>query len=507
MVKLNNRVDNSFTLFSKIGSFWSSNLTEEAKRQSRKMCYTPAADDRVETLFAHKDWLGFNQQTVYNFTWYIHPNDVTVIGPDLEQRITARVGTEDRNYRLVLKPSNWKLGTEGYIPLYNVDDSELFTIGDDLLLIPDSTAGDIVITDDSVWTTRYVVKTRDFTPLALQTTDGDLLFPPQAYEVRQGFVIFNQHPLEITDKAFTVVKGTRYTPHPLAYTVGADHRCKDVSWVVEYLRNNQSPAIFEKALNQLVGAHVIPVDSTLLKKHTTPDGVYYYFDTHNVFVDYLHEELEELQFYQKGFIVGDLVKIFCEALQGDGWFRNVTLPLPLDNLVPVKGLQITRDRLPLELLKVDTGLNYLALPVTQVSDTYKSENQVLKYHSWIKQHSSNALPTVPNLLTPEYESTVDFLLNHVLKNRVLFIKLNTHRLGESLHTQVLSFLHENKPLGVIVITENAYESTPPSIPPPPSTIVTITVTATGGIAFISTVETASIQVITIIYAEAFDSTY
>jgi hypothetical protein len=137
--------------------------------------------------------------------------------------------------------------------------------------------------------------------------------------------------------------GVGYSPHE--------------SMVVRFLRHQQTPAAFERALAAAGGLALLTTGQKLLSVRVENNHTHYLFEQETVHVDYPHTPLPAGRFYPAGTVFGQGVKLYYSDGTAKAWWRQVDWRggLCLDPLLNQPGLVLLDRIVPAYAAGQDDG--------------------------------------------------------------------------------------------------------------------------------------------------------
>jgi len=341
---MNNRFLNKYKMFSRIGSFWYQQLTEDSKNQSRSMVYASDWNRGEAWLEKTQNWLlGASKLTDEYTSFSIKGSDIIVLGPDINERIVNTLGTPYGKFKIITKPTPPTLNAKDHIQLVTESFGDIVTEGNDYVLVPVQDDPDIVVDFEDTLIKYAVRKPNNQNPKVLITAGRTLVLGID-YELSDSFMVFREHPKELFKSDIVHVKVSETSMRsPMCFPMKVDVT-GDVSYIARYLRQRQDSKSFELAIAQAAGMVILPKASVLLDIRATGQVTRYIFEDFTVDVPYYHIPLVKGRLYEAGRIVGDTVKIYAPT-GGDRWYRNLDWQdgLSLDGLIPFKGLSVRNE--------------------------------------------------------------------------------------------------------------------------------------------------------------------
>lgn len=143
----------------------------------------------------------------------------------------------------------------------------------------------------------------------------------------QKWLLFRRNPAEFAPEGRLLVSAGRRLGQPSwwSYLLQVEVSDTALPHVIDYVRNHQTPAQFERALAAVAGLTLLPAKGELRHISTNGSRTTYLFDRFTLKVGYKHTLLEVGKTYPKHFIVGDGVKVHQANPNkpGTDWWKAV----------------------------------------------------------------------------------------------------------------------------------------------------------------------------------------
>jgi len=453
--RLDPRLDNKPRLFAKIGSFWYRNTQETTRQQARTMVHMPdwmrAQGDieEVENLLLSKPRL-IHENLVVHF----RQNDVVQVGADLNERLKTRFGSDVGSYVVIRRPDEYT-GNDGWAALMTEDDPpyQIQTESCQYLLFPfpgtESDYTDVVTLDE--YSPRWMIPIPEgMFPICIAGTTRDLV-QSLDFEVYNGYILLDASP-EILGDALYIRAAEVVQTSVLHYPLKVNSR-GPVNYVANYYRNSQSAVSFQLAIAQAAGLTILPESGICVAAYTSCQITRYIFENFFVEVNYPHTALTVGNWYEKDFIIGDVVKIYTKGDSNLYWYRQLDwgAGLSLDTLCPFTGI-VVPDR-PCRAfaqgetddvhVRIDFGLEDTTNEDVFWAHIKASEIKTGKY--------LNAVVALADTDDVAFINPLDIWFKYLLSLRGLIIVLRTSTLGAEKRDAILNFIDREKPIGCIPI--------------------------------------------------------
>ena len=181
-------------------------------------------------------------------------------------------------------------------------------------------------------------------PFCIQAAARKLVVGIDFFVVKDQFLLFRVDPRILFDgSSYLIVTGRQARRSLLEYPLGV-HVKGRIQPVVNYCRNNQTPAALQAALVEIAGIASLPSTQKLLAINVVDaTETIYTFSTDVIRVTYAHPLLTVGQTYQAGYIIGGAIQVVAGSGHSTtDWWREVDWQggISLDPLMAFKGLRL-----------------------------------------------------------------------------------------------------------------------------------------------------------------------
>lgn len=268
----------------------------------------------------------------------------------------------------------------------------------------------------------------------IKTSKGDTYIRGAGIDSGYGYIVFNKDPRAIfTDLRIFVKAAVQRVPNILCYSLSIQDVYGDVSQIVNYYRNNQSPMQFYKAAAQAAGLQVVRKTDTIQDiievKNRKYEGVSYITqggDRYDAW--YPHTRLNIGQVVVEGQVIGQ---------------ENFNITMPGQEVDPsIDGVYLGHNT-PVP------GLFVPAEEITIYQDgVFKPEyigQGLMHYHAYLEKISPAEQGD-----QPAQQPGVQHFRNVIAPGRTLIVYINP-LLGSDICNRLKSFINVNSPLGSVVV--------------------------------------------------------
>lgn len=263
-----------------------------------------------------------------------------------------------------------------------------------------------------------------------------------------GCIQFNKDPRVLfPSMRLHVRSGVQRVPNILCFSLGLQHVYGDVSFIVDYCRNNQSPYQFYRATAQAAGLSVIKEECVVTKVLPQQIGASYMVSTGDRYdAWYPHTQLNVGDQLERGDIIGEDIIRMILPTDDDSALDDLT-GASLGTSCPVGNIVVQND----DAVIYDD--NDLFKPQYQAS-----QETLDKYHAYIEYVTPATNPDAPEGRT---QNALHHFRNVVAKNRCIIVVLAQDLPGDlspeeaqvilDINKKAFSFIRVNAPMGSIVL--------------------------------------------------------
>lgn len=453
---LDPRLDNKPKLFSRVGTLWYRNTQEETRQQARTMAHFVdwmQAQGQIQEL--ERQMQSAPVLIRENMVLHFRKNDVVQLGPDLNERLSVKFSTDSSAYVVLRRPDAYNFD-DGWATLLTEIDSpphQIKTEGCDFLLFPfpgtTSNWEDVVTLDE--YSPRWLIPIpMGVKPICIAGVTRDLV-QSLDFEVYNGYIVLDSSPEVLGNSLF--IRAAEVTQesimhYPLAVSVDGP-----VNYVANYYRNSQSAISFQLAIAQAAGLTILPEAGICLSIFSSCQTTRYIFENFFVEVNYPHTALAIGTWYEKNFIVGDIVNVYAKGDTSPSWYRQLdwSAGLNLDNLCPFTGI-VVPDR-PCRAyaqgaeddvhVRINFGLEDTTNEEAFWAHIKASELKTGKY--------LNAVVDLADVNDVKFVNPLEIWFDYLLALKGLVITVKLSALGAEKRDKILSFIDREKPIGCIPV--------------------------------------------------------
>ena len=267
-----------------------------------------------------------------------------------------------------------------------------------------------------------------------KTSSGDVYTRGAGIDSGYGYIVFDKDPRAIfTDLKLFVKSAVQRIPNVLCYSLGVQDVYGDVSQIVKYYRNNQSPMQFYKAAAQAAGMQVIRKTDIIReviqvenRKYSGTSYITQGGDRYDAW--YPHVQLNIGQTVAEGQVIGQ---------------ENFNITMPNQELdSSIDGIYLGHN----------TPVPGLFVPTTEITiyqdGVFKPEyigDDLENYHAYLEKIS----PAEQGDQQAQ-QPGVQHFRNVVAPGRTLIVYINT-QLGYDICNRLKRFINVNSPLGSVVV--------------------------------------------------------
>ena len=325
-------------------------------------------------------------------------------------------------------------------------------------------------------------------PFCIQSVGRKLLAGIDFFVLKDLFLVFRVDPrLIFQSNGYLIVTGRQTRRSLLEYPLGI-HVKGQIKPVIDYCRNNQTPAALQAALVEIAGLACLPSDQTLVGINTYgASDTTYIFNQSVLRANYPHTLLTVGQAYPKGYVIGNAIQIFS-GNSADDWWRAVDWRggISLDPLMATKGLHLVDDlvwayaagvdsngkvhvRFPLaadfwdeqsywdEVAVKETEQGYYLNSVVGLAVTAGHEddfaNLVAEYQTLNARQAAEGLaqlsPNTSNLVDKQLVNPLDTFFKAILGSRAMVITVDLSMISRA--GDVFNFIARQAPFGAAVV--------------------------------------------------------
>ena len=329
----------------------------------------------------------------------------------------------------------------------------------ELIQLPKSINGDIAkVKLESGYCFAFRVSIpEDIIIRTIQLSNGDLLINGLNFKSEYGYIIIRDNPIALFDNMSIFALGyAQLQRNILCYPLSLQDVYGDVSFVVDYYKNNQSLIAFKKALMQAIGAPIVLYTSSIIDKSQFKDGcVYTTYDKNVYVVPHKHNQYNVGDTLNKGQVLGadDFIKVYLP-----------TDIIPSDiRAVNIQNMSITGSK-DLYVHNIESTLYSADIFQPQNFVNGEGSQYYIDYVNNIGslQKSTSAIPDKMNC--------IDFLRNVVANNRCIILDIDKEKIPYDIAIKLKSFIIDHAPIGVVIAEALKAGEVPPIIITTPTSI-------------------------------------
>lgn len=170
----------------------------------------------------------------------------------------------------------------------------------------------------------FVLPVGSVIPFSIEAVTGKLAIGVDFFVVQNQFIFFRQDPrILFPSRIYSVSSGRLVKPTTAVSFLAKIPIWENTNYVVNYLRNKQTPKTFQMALAVAGELQILRKAQKLLAAVQTIWGTIYTFENETLRVKYDHTPLVPGNQYPADYIVGDGVRVVSQTTGQQGWWRSV----------------------------------------------------------------------------------------------------------------------------------------------------------------------------------------
>lgn len=439
--------DEKANTLSRCGSFYYQTLVDDSKEEAEFMSHltwqTKVFDQiqRIQTLISGKSYY-IDFYKVFKFK----DSDIDWNGvkESLQFRNLAPSVIAKKNYQPASKalkinnPDYFDQAFPGRPAVLSVSDVFLAETDKDMvvadnkenaILFPGGGDNADLNNFDLYWTLKI---NKNILISSIKKDDGSLLLMNQDFISQYGYVTFFENPIKLFPKMqFFAESFIVRVPNLYNYMLQLSNVYGDVTNVIAYYRNKQTPNAFYYAAAQAAGFAVVNKNCKILFSTPLYNGCSYFTTAGRFDAPYLHKELQSNTEVSAGTVIGgkDLF-VMCGP---DDTIPNSIDRISLDGAIPINGLYA-----PNADITFDADYNYTPL---YLGDT-AALNAFKQYNKQMPEVEKPIADTV---------NGIQYFRQTACKGKTIVVCINESFIEKDMRLRLLEFIDRERPAGSVVV--------------------------------------------------------
>lgn len=450
------RARNRHSILGGIGSYWGEHVHPDSAGLLRDLVHMPDAlgdladfTDEIRLAFG-----GAREMTKENFILTFDPDTVVEFGADQQARILeayydAEVGAVLAVYR---KPVDYEI-LQGFAPMGTEIDGYILTSENCEYLVWPIASTETTTNDPTILQNAWEVAI----PYGLYPetimVEGQILTTGIDFKTFPGTIQFQENPHSMfPTRKIHVLQARRQLTNPMNHALNVEEFSGAAEPVSRFFREVTNGPSLQAAVAEMSGMITLPSSGILLDFRQECGTTRYMFDWGVVTVPYSHTTLTVGDWYEKGLIVGDLIRVHSPA-KNPGWYSAVDwgeTGLSFDRLCPIRGISAPNSSV--KFWAYDETAGNLHVRAQLQGDQAKQD----KYWAFVRAGeiaSGRYLNDVLGLAAVDDSvqlNPIEFLFRNFLADRLFVVELRTKEIEGPIHQRALSFLTEHRIIGSLL---------------------------------------------------------
>jgi len=450
------RARNRHSVLGGIGSYWGEHIHPDNTGLLRDLVHMPdalgdVADfvDEIRLAFG-----GASEMTKENFLLPFDPDTVVEFGADQQARILetyydAGVGAVLAVYR---RPMDYEI-LKGFAPMGTEIDGYILSSENCEYLVWPLASSEVTTSDPTILQNAWEVAIPYGIYPETILVEGQILTSGIDFKTFPGVIQFQENPHSMFPKRrIHVMQARRQLTNPMNHALNVEEFSGSAEPVSRFFREITNGPSLQAAVAAVSGMKTLPKSGILLDFRESCGSTRYMFDWGVLTVPYSHETLTVGDWYEKGLIVGDLIRVHAPS-KNAGWYTAVDwgdVGLSFDRLCPIKGISAPNSSV--KFWAYDETDGKLHVKAQLQGDQAKQD----KYWAFVKAGEIASGRYLNDILgfsmvgDSAQMNPIEFFFRSFLAERLFVVELRTRDIEGPMHQRALSFLTENRIVGSLL---------------------------------------------------------
>lgn len=450
------RARNRHSVLGGIGSYWGEHIHPDSAGLLLDLIHMPDAmgdladfTDEIRLAFG-----GAREMTKENFVMSFDPDTIVEFGADQQARILetyydSGVGAALAVYR---KPMDYEI-MKGFAPMGTELEGYTLTSENCEYLVWPIASTATTTSDPTVLQNAWEVAIPYGVYPETILVDGQILTAGIDFKTFPGVIQFQENPYSMfPTRKIHVIQARRQLTNPMNHALNVDEFSGEAEPVSRFFREVSNGPSLQAAVAEISGMITLPSSGILLDFRQECGTTCYMFGWGVVTVPYSHETLTVGGWYEKGLIVGDLIRVHSPS-KNTGWYSAVDWGesgLSFDSLCPIKGISAPNSSVKFWAYDATGGKLHVR---AQLQGDQEKQDKYWDFVRACEISSGRYLNDVLGLAAVNasvHLNPIDFLFRHFLSDRLFVVELRTKEIEGPMHQRALSFLTEHRIVGSLL---------------------------------------------------------